>query len=96
MKTTSNITHKCTTCGNQLKRKDYKKLAVFFYLDCVILSPILIFINAHLVAIINFVVTIVIGTKFLMNKNRYIYICKDCGARYFGDELEPKGQLKEE
>ncbi len=92
---TKNITHKCTTCGNQLKRKDYKKLAVFFYLDGVFLSPILIFIHAHNVAIINFVVTIVIGTNFLMKKNRYIYVCKDCGTRYFGDELGPKGPIKD-
>ncbi len=93
---TRNITHKCTKCGKQLKRKDYKKLAVILYLNCVFLTPILMFITHGLVVpILNFVISLVAGTDFILKKNRYIYVCKDCGTRYAGDEFEPKKPMKD-
>ncbi len=88
-----NVNYKCKVCGNQLKRKDFRKYAVALILDGVFFSPVLMFITpAIIIPLLNFVVTIGAGTYFILKKHRYVYICKNCRTSYSEYALK----LKEE
>lgn len=88
------MTKKCSTCGNELYKKDYRKYGIVGIISGILMTVVLLFFLYHtILPYLFFVIHMSFSIYFLLKKERYFYYCKECRVKISHSDIEQKWKI---
>jgi len=76
------IKKKCSTCGSDLYKKDYKKYGIIGVISGILTTLLLMLFLYHtILPYLFFGIHMSLSIYFLLKKERYFYYCKKCSVK---------------
>lgn len=85
------MARKCSTCGRDLYKKDYRKYGIIGIVSGILMTAVLLFFLYYtILPYLFFVIHMSLSVYFLLKKERYFYYCKECRVKLSYSDIEQK------